>query len=133
MNGWINLKISDSTLSDKIHISIVYPPFNNLLNFLEDIIIKKESKIKIDEEGNFKIIEVKNTKTEDNIKMSIQNSSAKPNKSIEGIFNRQQFVNEFLNKIVLFEKTFNKKHWNGEVKGEDINFDRARKMINKNL
>ncbi len=101
---WVYLFISSGNQVVKIDLSPVFPPFNDILNFLENILNKKETKIEIDEEGIITELHATHFKKGNFYFVLIKNALRKNPYTLEGEYEINNFVFEFANKFSRFIK-----------------------------
>lgn len=130
-SGWIQIHLSAGSIHEKIMASIAFPPFEDLISFLEDILLSKfPSSFVLDEEGVLKKFN------------AIEHSDPEffsfvlgfpAHVFIEGVFNKKQFVTEIYEKFSMFLMDgYIKKGWINRNEKEDlkkIELDRLKNLL----
>ncbi len=127
---WISLSIKSQGKIYKIDISSVFPPFNNLINFLNDIQKKKLSNLKIDEEGKIVEFIAKNlSKDSSYFHFVLRDALGNKEVYIEENYRRREFVKEFVAKLKDFlDNKFDEKGWM-KIPTEKIPYDKVNQLI----
>jgi hypothetical protein len=93
-----------------VMLSPVFPPFDDMLGFLENVQKEKEAAFEIDEEGKIKEFLVKNKK--EGIRFVIRDGLKQEKIFIECDCSKKQFLSEIATKLKAFLGTdFDEKAW----------------------
>jgi hypothetical protein len=107
--GWIYIFIKAGKIKHKVWASYVFPPFENLVKFLQDIILNNlPSYLDIDEEGSFECFKAMPHENKNLFHFTLHhpcNRESCVHIPIDGIFERNQFCAEFLEKFQRFLET----------------------------
>ena len=113
LHGWIRLFINSQGKKHKVSISYVFPPFNDFINFLENVLKRKNSKFSIDEEGRLTEFVAQKFDKKGNFHFILRDELKPHYIYINGTYNTNDFILEFLNKFKYFlDNNFDEKRWN---------------------
>lgn len=130
--GWIYLDLRIGNKAYYVHISNVYPPFERMFEFFEELLTEvNETSFGIDQEG--KDIDFYAYKTEDSqdFVLRIAEDGAE---SLTAIFNRKQFVTAFIDALELFIKTeYDEEAWSALGAFGVVNYDKSVDLNNLNF
>ena len=104
--GWIVIKFNVNGEKYEIDASDVFPPFEGLIKFLENIITNNlPDSLQIDEEGKYKHLRVSPENNPNLFRFTLTKLAGKTELIIDEIFDKKQFVLEFYNKFIDFKTT----------------------------
>lgn len=132
-SGWIEIQLKVKDLQVKVEASSAFPPFEELIKFLEDIISGNlPSSFILDEEGVYKQF---NALPYPYGLFQFVLGFPVHNIYIQGIFDRKQFVSEFYQKFVEFLSSgYDKDRWTHSDDKLDlrrIHLDKLKKTLEK--
>lgn len=114
---WIYLSINIKGRTTRISLSSIYPPFHDLIDFLQNILNDKDAKLEIDQEGSYAYLISKKLK-ENKINLIIKNkkllvkSGKYSNFFAQLTCNKFEFAEEMTKKLIAFIKNeYNEAKW----------------------
>ena len=110
-HGWIRLIVQINRKTNRISLSSVYPPFQDLVDFLQDVLNNKNTNLHIDQEGSHAYFNVKKL-NDDEILLSIKNDSNKNPFFAKIRCNKFKLAEEIIKKLIDFIKNeYNEAKW----------------------
>ena len=131
--GWIMIYMKAGEIQQEVWASYCWPPFEKLVRFFEDIMSNNlPSWFDVDQERSFKYFKALPHENENLFYFTLNDSCTRESCAhipVEGIFERRQFITEFLERFKRFlSKGYNDILWDGGDLRE-ISLDRL--MIEK--
>ena len=114
LSGWINWNLTLDGVTHKLWASAVFPPFADLVRFLEDVAAARlPAKFELDEEGVVKVFSARAEVDPNLFHFALGDPEAEPPLTlVEGTFERRQFVTAFYTEYVDFVATrFQPERW----------------------
>ena len=117
--GWIVIHVQADKIEKEVWASYCFPPFEELVKFTEDILENNlPSHTFVDQEGSFMYFEALPYESENLFHFILRDSCTQESCGhipLDGIFERKQFVAEFLERFEEFLSTgYNDVLWDGE-------------------
>lgn len=131
--GEIIIDLGVDSIREKIAASFAFPPFEELIKFLEDILSNHlPSEFVLDEEGVFKKF---NAIRHHDSRLFTFVLGFPAHVYMEGVFEKKQFVSEFYEKFVAFLSSSYDKNWwtngNESLDLKKISLEKLKKLIEK--
>ncbi len=114
LTGWINWNLTLDGATHKLWASAVFPPFADLVRFLEDVAAARlPAEFTLDEEGEVKTFTARAEVDLNLFHFTLSDLEAEPPLTlVEGTFERRQFVTAFYTEYVDFVAThFQPERW----------------------
>lgn len=119
MHGWIDINLAVDGLTTTIEATVVFPPFDDLTEFLKDVIVGSfPAECEIEEEGPMKRLIALALPDPELFRFQLT-SASREDIFMDNIFVRSQFALAFF----LALKTFERRHFNAELWGISWMFD----------
>lgn len=131
--GEIIIDLAADSIREKIAASSAFPPFEQLIKFLEDILSDNlPSEFVLDEEGVFKKF---NAIRHQDSRLFTFVLGFPAHVYMEGVFEKKQFASEFYEKFVAFLYSSYDKNWwtngNASLDLKKISLEKLKKLIEK--